>query len=36
MSFETPAELRSRRKLSQEEYCQQLLTSLSLDGPYGR
>lgn len=36
MKFETPRQLLSRLKLGREEYCQRLLTSLILDGPYPR
>lgn len=34
MKFESPLQLLSRLKLGREEYCQRLLTSLILDGPY--
>ncbi len=34
MGFETPDSLRARLKLGREEYCQRLLTSLIVGGPY--
>lgn len=34
--FETPTALLARLKLGREEYCQRLLTSLLLHGPYPR
>jgi hypothetical protein len=34
--LETPAQLAARLKLGREEFCQRLLTSLILDGPYPR
>jgi hypothetical protein len=34
--LETPAQLSARLKLGREEFCQRLLTSLILDGPYPR
>lgn len=36
MRFETPAELLARLKLSREEFCQRLLTTLILGAPYPR
>lgn len=34
--FETPQELAARLQLGREEFCQRLLTSLILEGPYPR
>lgn len=34
MEFETPAQLLARLRLGREEFCQRLLTSLILHGPY--
>jgi hypothetical protein len=36
MTFETPAQLLARLRLGREEFCQRLLTSLILHGPYPR
>ena len=36
VEFETPSELLARLKLGREEYCQRLLTTLLLHGPYPR
>lgn len=36
LPFETPAELLARLKLGREEFCQRLLTTLLLHGPYPR
>src|SRR5262245_17362923 len=36
MEFETPSQLHARLKLGREEFCQRLLTSLILNGPYPR